>query len=660
MSDYRADIDGLRGIAVLAVIAFHIDEGLLPGGFAGVDIFFVISGFLISRNILSEISDGRFSLLDFYRRRVKRIAPALLVVIASTLLFAQFWLLPEDAERTADSALWSLFSLSNFYFWLHLDSSYFAEASNELPLLHLWSLAVEEQFYFVWPLLLLLFYRARYFSILLLSIAVLALASFLYAEFTFHEDPSFAYYMLPTRAGELLLGALVAFTVVQGVGRELPVAMIAPLSWCGAGLLVGSLLFLSDRLVFPGLYAIPPALGAALVILAGQYRSKGVSGILAFRPLVWVGLISYSAYLWHWPLLAFLRYGYGEPSWVTGIAVLIVTLCLAWLTYRFVEQPARRSRAPAGKVLLAQYLVPGAVLACLSLGAMYLDGYGVRFFSDSYRAELRDLRALTARSYRFSYVCQEKRLSDSDLEKYDCVLGADTAREPDVILWGDSNASHYVGMIAGFARAAGFKFRNVAVGACPGIDGDPAPFVTAERLADCRASLAVARSGLEDFDVVILSSSWTSYEGSRARLMRRVMATAERLSRKGKFVILLGKVPTISRYDHRCQEKALSIPLLDCPNPHNPVAAEIKAVNIGLRAFAARHDSIAYFDAGPYLCPQGECAAFDRQGRQVYRDFSHITMAASWRLGRKILGHQGLPIPFIHIKERARQLAEER
>lgn len=660
MKDYRADIDGLRGIAVLAVIAFHIDESLLPGGFAGVDIFFVISGFLISRNILTEISEERFSLLDFYRRRVKRIAPALLVVIAATLVFAQFWLLPEDAERAADSALWSLFSLSNFYFWLNLDSSYFAEASNELPLLHLWSLAVEEQFYLIWPLLLLLLYRAGRTSNLMILMIIMALASFLYAEVAFHQDPAFAYYMLPTRAGELLLGALVAVAVMRGAERVVPAAAMAPLSWLGAALLVSSLVLLSESLVFPGLYAIPPALGAALVILAGQYHSGGCARLLAFKPLVWVGLISYSAYLWNWPLLAFLRYGYGEISTVMGVAVFVATLSLAWLTYRFVEQPARHSKAPAAKIIFSQYLVPASLLACISLGAMYFDGYGNRFFSDVYRAELRDLRAIKARSYRFSYVCQEKRLSEADLKKDDCVLGADNARAPRVILWGDSNASHYVGMIASFARDAGFKFRNLAVGACPGIDGDPAPFVTAERLSDCRASLSIARPGLEDFDVVILSSSWTSYEGSRAGLMRRVMATAERLEQSGKTVILLGKVPTISGFDHRCQEKALSIPFLDCPNPQNPVASDIKAVNIGLRAFAARHDNIAYFDAAPYLCPKGNCAAFDRTGLQVYRDFSHLTMAASWRLGRRILEHQGLPLAFAFIKEPSRQLAEDR
>ena len=391
MTEYRADIDGLRGVAVLSVIAFHIDQRLLPGGFVGVDIFFVISGFLISRNILREISEGRFSLLDFYRRRVKRIAPALLVVIFATLAFAQFWLLPQDAERAADSALWSLFSVSNLYFWLNLDGGYFAEASNELPLLHLWSLAVEEQFYLIWPLLLLLFYRADRIRLLFLSLLILAAVSFLYAEHVFGKDPSFAYYMLPTRAGELLLGALVAIAVVKGARHVLPAALTLPIGWLGALLLAGSLIWLSEDDVFPGLYAVPPALGSALVILAGHCRSVGFPRLLTFKPLVAVGLISYSAYLWHWPLLAFLRYGYGEISPITGLAVFAATLFLAWITYRFVEQPARRSQAPAGKVIFSQYLMPATVLGCLSLSAMYLDGYGVRFFSETYKAELRDL-----------------------------------------------------------------------------------------------------------------------------------------------------------------------------------------------------------------------------------------------------------------------------
>ncbi len=210
---YRGDIDGLRAIAVLSVIVFHIDAALLPGGFVGVDVFFVISGYLITGNIVQELNSGRFSLLEFYRRRVKRIAPAMLVVTAVVMLAAYLLMLPEQLRDTGKSAVFSLASLANVYFWLYQDTGYFAQSSLELPLLHLWSLGVEEQFYLLWPLLLVAVYRRADKLTLVLAMAACAVASFWMGSALFEQAPSFVYYMLPSRAGELLLGALVAVLV---------------------------------------------------------------------------------------------------------------------------------------------------------------------------------------------------------------------------------------------------------------------------------------------------------------------------------------------------------------------------------------------------------------------------------------------------------------
>ena len=198
---YRPDIDGLRAVAVLSVILFHIDKRLIPGGFVGVDIFFVISGFLISLHILQEIEAGKFSIVEFYRRRIKRIAPPMLVVVLITIIAAQFLMIPEDAERAADSALWSLVSLANVYFWWHQDTSYFSAASSELPLLHLWSLGVEEQFYIIWPIVLFLLYRKLHSKLFVVFTGLIAIASYAAGQYWFVSDSSFVYYMLPTRAG---------------------------------------------------------------------------------------------------------------------------------------------------------------------------------------------------------------------------------------------------------------------------------------------------------------------------------------------------------------------------------------------------------------------------------------------------------------------------
>ncbi len=240
-TNYRPDIDGLRAVAVLSVILFHIDKNLLPGGFVGVDIFFVISGYLISLHIFQELEAGQFSIVEFYRRRIKRIAPPMLLVVFLTLVIAQFILIPEDAERVAESTLWSLLSLANVYFWLYQDTSYFAAASSELPLLHLWSLGVEEQFYILWPLLLMLVYRKLSPKALMLLVASTALASFMFGQLGYAHAPSFVYYMLPTRAGELLIGAAIAFATLNGIERRLPEKATQLISLTGLSLVIASL-----------------------------------------------------------------------------------------------------------------------------------------------------------------------------------------------------------------------------------------------------------------------------------------------------------------------------------------------------------------------------------------------------------------------------------
>lgn len=655
--DYRPDVDGLRAIAVLSVILFHIDESLLPGGFVGVDVFFVISGFLISRNLLGEIEGGRFSLAEFYRRRVKRIAPALLVVVAATLVASQLLLLPEDSRNAAKSAFWSLASFANVYFWLFRDTGYFAADSGELPFLQLWSLGVEEQFYFVWPLLLYLCYRPRHRRGFLITLAGVALLSFVAGELYFDRDPSFVYYMLPTRAGELMLGAIVALATLPGGGGSrfesaAGRAALGALAWAGLAAILGSLFWLSESDVFPGLRAIPPTAGTALILLSGHWNRGGLARLLSLRPAVWIGLISYSAYLWHWPLLAFLRYGRSEIEPELGVVVFALTIALAWATYRFVEQPARHVRWSFGRVFLLQYAIPGGLLAVLSVAAVKLDGFGLRYFDKDYRATLASMQEQVLPPFHFDFVCQRQLATAELLASPQCVVGSASGPAPKAILWGDSNAAHYVGVVAAFADASGFRFRNVAVGSCPALDSDPAPYVMATRLADCRESLALIRPVVDGFPVVILSMSWTRYENPEA-FREAAKETIGRLAAAGKRVILLGKVPEILDYDRRCREKALRYPRLDCPRWTSPVLPEIAAVNAELRAFAEATPNVSYFDVTPYLCRDGICSAFDEDGRALYYDSRHLTMEASLALGREIVAREGVPAAFQGIAAEA-------
>lgn len=261
ITSYRPDIDGLRAVAVLSVILFHIDKTLLPGGFVGVDIFFVISGYLISLHIFRDLSRQRFSIIEFYRRRIKRIMPAMLAVVLVVVALSQVILRPADAEGVAESGLWSLLSMANVYFWLSEDTSYFAAASSQKPLLHLWSLGIEEQFYLFWPLILLLTHRVGHGRHFFALFSVLALASFCAGEYWFSQAPSFVYYMLPTRAGELLTGALLAHLIMHRGSIRVPAVAVFLLGLTGLVLVSGSLFLLSEHAVFPGLRALPPPWG---------------------------------------------------------------------------------------------------------------------------------------------------------------------------------------------------------------------------------------------------------------------------------------------------------------------------------------------------------------------------------------------------------------
>lgn len=646
---YRPDVDGLRAIAVLAVILFHIDKRILPGGFVGVDVFFVISGFLITRNIAHELAAGRFSIAEFYRRRIKRIAPAMLLIVAATVAAAQWLMLPEDAQATSKSAVWSLGSLANVFFWRYTDTSYFATDSADVPLLHLWSLGVEEQFYIVWPLLLMLCYRRwRPGTVIAVALAGAA-ASFLLAQVYFSRDPSFVYYMLPTRAGELLLGAIVAVGVLNGVEKKIPRSWAMPLAVLGLSLLAGTLWLLTENHPFPGLLAVPPTAGTALLILAGHCGDNRIARLLGTRPLVWVGVASYSAYLWHWPLLSLYHYGYGRVTPVVGAAILVLTLLLARLSYRYVEQPARRTKAPALQVFMRQYVVPAGAVALFSMIAIYGDRHGVHLRSQEYRAQLEHIRSENRPAFLYDYVCQRQKIVEADTRNERCVLGAEGSDAPRAVLWGDSNAAHYIQMISVFGQHAGFRFRNIEIGACPPLEVDPEPYVTPDRLRDCRSSLALVRPLIEQFPAVILSASYTLYLKSSDRFLPALFQTAGALAREGKLVILMGKAPEVSGYDRYCRQKRLSYPLLDCPNVTVPADPAILAINARLREFAENTPNVRYFDATDRLCPQGLCSSLGPDGVPRYFDAGHLTLETSSALGAEIVKSDGVPAPFALI-----------
>lgn len=647
LQGYRPDIDGLRAIAVTSVILYHINQALIPGGFVGVDIFFVLSGYLITLHILKDMELEQFSLVEFYRKRVKRIFPVMLVVVGITLLCSLLILRPDDSVKVAYSGFASLFSMANVYFWLFLDTSYFAASSSEVPLLHLWSLGVEEQFYIFWPLLLMLIYRRVTGQLFVIALISMTLISFWLGEYLFSSHSSFVYYMLPSRAGELLIGALSAYIVLKQGARVIPKNIIAMAAVFGFVCVCSSLFLLSEGQVFPGWRAVLPTLGTALLILSGHYGRSMPSRLLELRPLVWIGLISYSAYLWHWPLLAFFRYAGLDMTLLNGIAIITLTLVLAWLSYRYIERPTRRYNGSALKVLAFQFVVPASVLLALSVMIMKTGGYFLHWNAEQYRVAAD--KVLPA--YKHNYVCQSWVVDPKQLKGSDCIVGSGNAQAPSVLLWGDSNAAHYIGMLGVFSREGRFQLKNLEHSSCPPIlNADPERFIPAQRLAECKASLSVMPQVLDAFDTVIVSANWSGYQQQSNDFISEFFSTVTQLVKQGKLVILIGKAPIISTYDRLCPEKAINLPFMECTTASSmPIGDEVKRTNILLKNFALKTSNVEYYDIENYLCPNGACTAFNMNGEPMYYDTHHLSLPASWLIGEEIYRDVGVPYPFTLI-----------
>ena len=372
-NDYRPDIDGLRAIAVLSVLCFHAFPSLLSGGFVGVDIFFVISGFLISKHIWEGLAANTYNIKNFYARRIRRIFPALIVVLFTTLTMGWIILTPGEYEQLGTHITAGTFFVSNFAFWK--ESGYFDNAADTKPLLHLWSLGIEEQFYIVWPLLLAFFWRnTRFFaSGFLLVLGV----SFIYSVWLVQHDVTADFYSPFTRFWELALGAGVAYVLSD----QLPLsrATYNMISWLGLALIAIATIFVQSHFSFPGAWALLPALGAAFLIYAGS--SAWPNRRLLSQPiLIWFGLISYPLYLWHWPLLSFARILQSEtPSILLRVILIGASTLLAWLTYRLLEIPVRKRSN--SKIIIITLCLFMFMLAATGITIRKLDGIKTRKLS---------------------------------------------------------------------------------------------------------------------------------------------------------------------------------------------------------------------------------------------------------------------------------------
>lgn len=416
---YRADIDGLRAVAVLPVLFFHAGISYFDGGFIGVDVFFVISGYLIASIILNDQSLGRFTLVDFYERRMRRIAPMVFTVCIATIPFAWAWMTPLEFNQYSKSLYSSALSFSNFHFWEQAD--YFASSSTFQPLLHTWSLAIEFQFYILFPLIVLAF-RSKVKP----ALVGLCIASFLLTFYVAPRDSAANFYLLPTRFWELNVGALIAFFQIRLRGKKAEAASLAGLS------LIGASLFLIDGShTYPGIWTLLPVLGTAALL--ASHSNTYVGKLLSLRPLVAIGLISFSVYLWHQPIFAFTRIRVDEVlSLGTYLTLIGLTLVLSYLSWQWIEKPFRQKGVYTRKMILVLTFASFTPLVVFAAIGDATNGFPTIRTSNSDIAGLghrmrinQGLGGECDGHLPLSALCQ-------------------TADEPEIIVWGDSFAMHLV------------------------------------------------------------------------------------------------------------------------------------------------------------------------------------------------------------------------
>lgn len=451
---YRPEVDGLRAVAVIPVILFHAGFRAFAGGYVGVDVFFVVSGYLITSILLPELEQGRFSLATFYERRARRILPALFLVVCATLPFAYLWLSPRDLENFAQSVTAVATFSSNVLFWR--ESGYFDTEADLKPLLHTWSLAVEEQYYIFYPLFLALVWRfgKKWIVGLLVLVTVASLGM---AQWGAYNEPSAAFFLLPTRGWEILLGAFCAFFLKD---RQSAPAAHAPsqiLSALGLTGIIASVFLYDGTTPFPSVFTLLPTVGTVLLILFAQPGTLS-HRLLSLRPVVWVGLISYSAYLWHQPLLAFAKYrSFGEPPRALIAGLCLLTFPLAYLSWRFVETPFRRKNV-IGRRFVAVFSVAALItLGVIGVAGDLTDGAERRF------AMPEAVRSSFAWSAREKECFDKKRLHDRP--DWLCGLGEDD-RSPTFFFFGDSHGFALLDAFDEAARLEGRHGLTTSLGGC--------------------------------------------------------------------------------------------------------------------------------------------------------------------------------------------------
>lgn len=633
---YRPEIDGMRAIAVLGVLLFHAGFSTFSGGYAGVDVFFVISGYLITRIIIGAIDAGRFSFIAFFINRVRRLFPALLTTVAVSVLLGGLLLSPPYMKKLAEAAIVSVLGLSNIYFWS--EAGYWDIESAFKPLLHIWSLSLEEQFYLFWPPLLLLAARGKNRRVARIAlVAGLGIASLLFAGLLSLQHPRATFFWMPWRAFEFMIGAAVIWLEAAAKPRGRWPEIMA-----GGGLLLIVLPFVGygEHTPFPFPAALLPCLGAALLIWAGG--SSLTAKLWTNRPMLWTGRISYSLYLVHWPLIVYYGYWRFAPLGLfERLALVIGCFAFAVPLHAYVENRFKRSRAPraSDRIFLSVATAAAICVIAVAFSAKLDDGWPWR---------LQPARLDPAIVAKLTPWCRD----DAGL----CGPPAAAA------LIGDSHADQYTGAVAESLKQAGVRgtlYRTV--NACALMQDNYAVDALRERPANrCRIGQREWRNRIETENprLVILASFWmygissaypARYVGddstgmpdlteSRARFERKIAETLQWLTASGRKVVILGSTLLVDRSPADCYGRPHFLGTLDCEKLNVISDPEAQSyLSAVFRKLAAGRGDVLYVDVAGSLCSSPPCA-LSENGTSLYLDRHHLTPYGAMWLQTKAFG----------------------
>ncbi len=646
-TSYRPDIDGLRTLAVLAVVAYHAFPELVKGGFIGVDIFFVISGFLIGGIIFRAFESHAFSYADFYSRRIRRLFPALVLVLFSSFLFSWFVLLPDELRQLAKHTVGGVAFVANIVNWR--EAGYFDNAAETKPLLHLWSLGVEEQFYILFPIIVALAmkYRARYICII---IAVTA-GSLAYSVHVVGLDHTAAFFSPVCRLWELMAGCLLAYVYLHKDPANFPGRPFASLA--GPGLILAGVFYIQQSYAFPGALALLPVAGAFMVIYAGPDAWVN-RHILGSRLFVAIGLISYPLYLWHWPLLSFSRILVGSlPPLPMRLLVVAASFILAWLTYRYVEVPAR-TVGPRRFVLLGSSALMVAI-AAVGVATVLENGLPMRTPIRPYTVDVQPL-----------YVGPHVWIDCPVLSARSSCWIVDRARAPSVALIGDSHASSLLEALGDLARIHGLNVvARVRYGCLPfySLNSDPRAFHTC---GDEHGMDAELKAVIEDSSIktVIMTGLGFQIAAQNPSQFKLAMATTlSRLVATGKRIIFLIDVPSLTFDPKECLHRR---PLQLSGYIREPCDGDAQAYWRAQAVYLSivgdmehAFPTVRFMDTSEPFVDKGRIVVM-RDGKLMYNDFSHLTPAGARylfsRIGDGLVANMDLPpaLPVLPRNEAAR------